>query len=148
MLILVIFCQDIFVNIFNNVPFHFALLFTQMKTLHCFHIRILSEKERTVHFRSNNKCLYTWNRIFLCGVFWERSSHLKVLNGTNLTNLILTSSFLVGFCSSTVFLVFQVSIKGWKGTFSFKSQKLVFKVKKHKWPFFSISTPNFAVSCM
>ena len=27
MLILVIFCQDIFVNIFNNVPFHFVELF-------------------------------------------------------------------------------------------------------------------------
>ena len=29
MLIFVIFCQGIFVNIFNNVPFHFALLLKQ-----------------------------------------------------------------------------------------------------------------------
>ena len=29
---LVIFCQDIFANIFNNAPFVFALLLTQMKT--------------------------------------------------------------------------------------------------------------------
>ena len=42
MLILVISCQDIFLNIFNNVPFHFALLLTQTKT-HSFHIRILLE---------------------------------------------------------------------------------------------------------
>ena len=44
MLILVIFYQYISVDIFDNVPFHFALLFTQMKTLHCFHIRLLLEK--------------------------------------------------------------------------------------------------------
>ena len=44
MLILVIFYQYFFVDIFDNVPFHFALLFTQMKTLHCFHIRLLLEK--------------------------------------------------------------------------------------------------------
>ena len=44
------------------------------------------------------------------------------------TNLILTSSFVVGFYSSTL-SSFSVSIKGWKGNFSFKSQKLVFKEK-------------------
>ena len=66
-----------------------------------------------------------------------------------MTNLMITSSFVVGFYSSTLFLVFQVSIKGWKGNFSFKSQKLVFKEKKkHKRRFFSIFTPDFTVSCM
>ena len=43
-----------------------------------------------------------------------------------MTNLIMTSSSVIGFYFSTLFLVFQVSIKGWKGNFSFKSQKLVF----------------------
>ena len=42
MLILVIFSQDIFLKIFNNIPFHFALMLTQTKT-HSFHIRILLE---------------------------------------------------------------------------------------------------------
>ena len=65
-----------------------------------------------------------------------------------MTNLIIKSSFEVGFYSSALFLVFQVSIKGWKGNFSFKLQKLFFKEKKHKWPFSSIFTPNFTVSCM
>ena len=65
-----------------------------------------------------------------------------------MTNLILTSSSVVGFYSSTLFLVYQVSIKNWKGNFSFKSRKLVLKKKKHKWPFFSISNPNFTDSCM
>ena len=60
-----------------------------------------------------------------------------------MTNLIITPSFVVGFYSSTLFLVFQVSTKGWKGNFSFKSQKLVFKDKKHKRPFFLIFTRNF-----
>ena len=46
-----------------------------------------------------------------------------------MTNLIRTSSFVVGFYFSTLLLVFQVSRKGWKGNFSFKSQKLVFKEK-------------------
>ena len=32
MLILVIFYRDIFVNNFNDIPFHFALLLTSMKT--------------------------------------------------------------------------------------------------------------------
>ena len=49
MLILIIFCQDISVNIFNNVPFQFALLRTQMKTMHYFHIRIILEKEDVLH---------------------------------------------------------------------------------------------------
>ena len=65
-----------------------------------------------------------------------------------MTNLIITSSFVVGFYSSVLFLVFQVSLKGWKVNFSFKSQKVVFKDKKHNWPFFSIFTPNFTVSCI
>ena len=59
-----------------------------------------------------------------------------------MTNLIITSSLEIGFYSSALFLVFQVSIKSWKGNFSCKSQKLIFKDKKYKWPFFSIFTPN------
>ena len=65
-----------------------------------------------------------------------------------MTNMIITSSFVVGSYSLAMFLVFQVSIKVWKGDFSFKSEQLIFKEKKHKWPFFSIFTPNFTVSCM
>lgn len=65
-----------------------------------------------------------------------------------MTNLIVSSSFLAGFYPSTLFLVFQVSDMGCKGNFSLKSQKLVFKDKKHKWPFFSIFTPNLTVSCI
>ena len=38
-----------------------------------------------------------------------------------MTNLITSSSFVVGFYSSTLLLVFQVSIKSWKGNFRFKS---------------------------
>ena len=49
-----------------------------------------------------------------------------------MTNLIIMSSFMVGFYSSALFLVFQVSIKGWKHNFGFKSQKLLFKGRKHK----------------
>ena len=67
---------------------------------------------------------------------------------SRMTNLIITCSFVVVFCSTALFLVFQVSMKGWKGNFSFTSQKLVFKEKRHKWPFFSILTPNFTVSCI
>ena len=48
-----------------------------------------------------------------------------------MTNLIITSSFVVGFYSSTLFLVFQVLIKGCKGNFSFKLQKLVFQREKN-----------------
>ena len=44
MLVLVIFCKDIFVIIFDNVPLHFALLLTQMKTLRC--IRKMSKNCR------------------------------------------------------------------------------------------------------
>ena len=57
-------------------------------------------------------------------------------NSSPSTNLIIKSTFVVGFYPSTLFLVFQVSVKGWKGNFSFKSQKSVFKKKKQKWPFF------------
>ena len=71
---------------------------------------------------------------------------LLILNPV--TNLIITFSFVVGFYSPTLFLVFQVSIKGWKGNFSYKSQKVVFKEKKHKWLFFSIFTPNSTVLCV
>ena len=39
-----------------------------------------------------------------------------------MTNLIITSSFVVGFYSSALFLVFQVPVKGWEGNFSFKSK--------------------------
>ena len=70
--------------------------------------------------------------------------HVHVLRTlSQMTNLIITSSFVVGFYSSTLFLVFQVSIKGWKGNFSFKSLKMVFKEKKHKSPFiFSTNVEN------
>lgn len=65
-----------------------------------------------------------------------------------MTNLIITSSFVVVVYSWALFLVFQVSIKGWKCNFSFKSWKLVFNEKKHKWSSFSIFIPNFTVWCM
>ena len=67
-------------------------------------------------------------------------------NFKRMTNLIITPSFAVGFYSSTLFLVFRVSIKVWNGNFSFKSQKLVFKERKHKWPFFSIFSAYLTVS--
>ena len=53
---------------------------------------------------------------------------LQILS--SITNLIKASSFVLGFYFSKLFLVFQVSVKGWKGNFSFKSQKLVFTEKK------------------
>ena len=66
-----------------------------------------------------------------------------------MSNFTIASSFVVGFTTSILPLVSWVSIKGWKGNFSFKSQKLVFKEKKkHKRRFFSIFTPDFTVSCM
>ena len=65
-----------------------------------------------------------------------------------ITNFIINSSCVVELYSSTRFLVFQVSVKGWKNKFSFNSQKLVFKEKRQKWPFFSSFTPNVTVSCM
>ena len=45
------------------------------------------------------------------------------------TNLIITFSFVVGFYSPTLFLVFQVSIKSWKGNFSFNHKKWFSKRK-------------------
>ena len=59
---------------------------------------------------------------------------LLILSG--MTNLIITCSFVVVFCSPALFLVFQVSMKGWKGNFSFTLQKLVFKEKNFSqfWP--------------
>ena len=50
MLILIIFCQDIFINTFNNIPFHFALLLTQMKTLHCFTFEFYWKKNSSLPF--------------------------------------------------------------------------------------------------
>ena len=54
-----------------------------------------------------------------------------------MTNLIITSLFVVGFYSSTLFLVFQVLIKGCKGNFSFKLQKLIFQREKNRNDHFS-----------
>ena len=62
---LVIFCQDIFANIFNNAPFVFALLLTQMKTY-------IKPKKSRIFFEtisvwflgmsSVNQTKYCWHR--------------------------------------------------------------------------------------
>ena len=68
-----------------------------------------------------------------------------------MTNLIIKSSFVVGFFSLTLFLVFQVSINSWKGNFVLKSQiirKIGFQREKIQMTIFTFFTPNFTVSCM
>ena len=72
MQILVIFCQDIFVNIFNSVPFHFALLLIQMKILHCFHIRVLLGKELFTSVRISNVYLHEF--VSFCVEYFEKEA--------------------------------------------------------------------------
>ena len=95
------------------------------------------------HEKVTKKRKELWNTIF---DYAQKSYFLLVLLILSpVTNLNITPSSVVRSYSSTLFLVFQVSIRGWKSKFNFKSQKFVFKEKKHKWPFFSIFTPTFTV---
>ena len=59
------------------------------------------------------------------------------------TNLIITSSFVVGFTPQYCF-----RYQGIKVILVLNHKNWFSKRRKHKWPFFSIFTPNFTVSCM
>ena len=81
--------------------------------------------------------LFIW---FRTNIQWRKVKiYITCARFTNLsrmTNLIITSSFVVGLLSSALFLFSCVSINGWNGNFSFKSEKLLLK-EKNNYDYFS-----------
>ena len=100
-LILVIFCQYIFVNIFNNVWSHFALLPTRMKTQDCFPIRISLGKEYFTSVRITN--IYLHEILSFCVEYFEKES---VISKFQMATVRSQKAFSIFF-----FLFFSMSLK-------------------------------------